>query len=322
MSPLLLVVFDDKLLRTLFDGVTIGALYALIAVGYTMVYGIIKLINFAHGEIFMVGAFAGLLVVQAVGAALGVPETVPGQFILLLGLLLALGTSMAVCALLGWGIERVAYRPLRKATRLAALITAIGISLSLQTIVQMITAQYHNYPTELLPGFLDSAALSFGNVKLLWKELAIIGAAAVMMIGLDRYVHLTKMGKAMRACALDKDTASLMGVNVNRVIAVTFMIGSAMAAVAGILQGIKVGGNINFRFGYYPGLIAFAAAVLGGIGNLRGAVLGGMVIGFTRVFLGAYISPSYDFSFAFGVMILTILFRPWGLLGRPEATRA
>jgi branched-chain amino acid transport system permease protein len=318
--PVLLL--DDKFVRTLFDGVTIGALYALIAVGYTMVYGIIKLINFAHGEIFMVGAFGGLLVVNGLAAAFGGPDTPPGAFLLFVVLCVALVASMAACAALGWSIDLVAYRPLRKATRLAALITAIGISLSLQTLVQMITADYWNYPSANLPGFLDTPILAIGAAELLWKEFAIILAAAVLMIGLDRYVHLTKMGKAMRACALDKDTSALMGINVNRVIATTFMIGSAMAAIAGILQGIKVGGNINFRFGYYPGLIAFAAAVLGGIGNLRGAVLGGVVIGFTRVFLGAYISPDYDFSFAFGVMILTILFRPWGLLGQPEAKRA
>jgi len=299
-------LLDPMFVRTLFDGITIGSLYALIAVGYTMVYGIIKLINFAHGEIFMVGAFLGLLVVHGLS----------------LNLFVAIPVAMLGCGLLGLVIERVAYRPLRKATRLAALITAIGVSLSLQTIVQIITPVYHHFPPEQLPAFLSRTILVVGGVELKWTEALIIISAAILMVGLYRCVNLTRMGKAMRACALDKETAALMGISVNRVIALTFMIGSAMAAIAGILQAVKVGGNINFRFGYYPGLIAFAAAVLGGIGNIRGALVGGLILGFTQVFLGAYISTAYDFSFAFGVMIVTILFRPWGILGRPEARRA
>ncbi len=271
-----------------------------------MVYGIIKLINFAHGEIFMVGAFFGLLTVNALHG----------------GLWIAIPVAMAGCALLGWLIDLLAYRPLRKASRLAALITAIGVSLSIQTIVQIVTPNYQHYPADYLPAFLNAPILSLGRAELRYKEFLIWCAAAILMVTLDRFVTLTRMGKAMRASALDKDTAALMGIDVTKVISLTFMIGSAMAAIAGIMQAVKVGGNLNFRFGYYPGLIAFAAAVLGGIGNIRGALLGGVILGFTQVFSGAYISTDYDFSFAFGVMIVTILFRPWGILGQAEAARA
>ncbi len=301
---------SELFIRTLFDAITTGFLYALIAVGYTMVYGIIKLINFAHGEIFMIGAFIGLLCVQALfGVAGGA------------ALFVAIPLAMFGCALIGWVMDIIAYKPLRRSTRLAALITAIGVSLSLQTVVQLFTPDFHEFTAAQLPRFFDTGPLIFG-VKLLYKELSVWIAAALLMIGLDLLVNWTKTGKAMRACALDKSTAALMGINVNRVIANTFMIGSAMAAIAGILQGIKVGGNINFRFGYYPGLIAFAAAVLGGIGSVRGAFLGGLIIGFTQVFLQAYINIKYGFSFAFGVMILTIIVRPCGILGQPEAKRA
>jgi len=302
---------SDLFIRTLFDAITTGFLYSLIAVGYTMVYGIIKLINFAHGEVFMIGAFFGLMVVNMTAAFLGG-----------FSILLAVPVAMFGCAVLGFTMDIIAYKPLRGATRLAALITAIGVSLSLQTIVQLFTPEYHHFPAAHLPEFFDKAALQVQQVSLLWKELSVWVAAATLMVGLDLLVNWTKTGKAMRACALDKSTAALMGINVNRVIATTFMIGSAMAAVAGILQGIKVGGNINFRFGYYPGLIAFAAAVLGGIGSIRGAFLGGLVIGFTQVFMQTYVNISYGFSFAFGVMILTIIVRPVGILGRPEAKRA
>jgi branched-chain amino acid transport system permease protein len=409
--------FDPKLLRTLIDSLTIGLLYALIAVGYTMVYGIIKLINFAHGEVFMVGTFLGLVVINGYGSALAVPLTLACYGIALLAMMfgpwragwqraegalllalcaalaaiagsgapgaswlvpsvtlgaavlaallalrawearreqaalvagagaLALGAqlaapavpalgwlaavplAMAGCMTLGWMIDLLAYRPLRFSTRLAALITAIGISLSLQTIVQLITPNWHGFDDQRMPSLLGAVFASYQApgapaVHLQGKDLAIWGTALALMIALDLIVNHSRIGKAMRACSHDKQTAALMGIDVDRVIVVTFMLGSAMAAVAGILMGVRVGGNISFRFGYYPGLIAFAAAVLGGIGSIRGAFLGGLVLGATQVCTKTYVSGDYEFSFAFGVMILTILVRPQGLLGRPEAKRA
>lgn len=291
----------------LFNALTLGAIYALIAVGYTMVYGIIRLINFAHGEIYMFGTFLGLHAVSGLGWHLG----------------FAIILAMAGCAVLGASIDFVAYRPIRQSTRLIALITAIGMSLSLQTIAQLIWgADYKAFPPENLPAFINNPILTIGGAQLLGKEFIIWLAAVAMMLFLHLLVTYTKIGKAMRACSQDKVTAALMGIPVNTVISVTFMIGSAMAAVAGILYAIKVGGNISYRMGYYPGVIAFAAAVLGGIGNIKGAMLGGLLIGFTQAFGQGYIDSRYDFSFAFGLMVIVILFRPWGILGRPESTRA
>ena len=393
---------EASLLLTFFNALTEGSTYALIAVGYTMVYGIVKLINFAHGEVYMVGAVTAWW--------LFVTPQVP--------LLAALLLAMAVCAALGLALDRVAYRPLRRSTRLAALITAIGMSLVLQTTVQLtFGAKFEAFPETTRarvlvdgcparerpdPAAREVVTLGLGSqppvarhagpspagwvpvawtvdprapgpdgpspegppgegaddastsavlwveaahvrrlqgtppalnadvlagaggerLKLPLKDVLIWVAAAGMMLGLHLLVQRTKVGRAMRACALDQTTAALMGVSVDRVIAYTFMIGSAMAAVAGVLYSLKVGGNISFRMGYYPGVIAFAAAVLGGIGNLKGALLGGMLLGFTKAFCATYLSSDYDFAACFSVMIGVIIFRPYGLLGRPGATRA
>jgi branched-chain amino acid transport system permease protein len=363
----------DLFLITLFNALTEGSTYALIAVGYTMVYGIIQLINFAHGEVYMIGA----VVAWWLFVTLQVP------------LVIAVPIAMAVCALLGLGLDVVAYRPLRHSTRLAALITAIGMSLILQTAVQLILdADFHSFPetttAEILaddavgraepaldaevvadlrqgakpavaerrggwvsvswttsdgrrpvwiekdevhleqgvPRILNENLLGESELKLPFKDVLIWIAAALMMGGLQMLVQRTKIGRAMRACAQDKTTAALMGVEVNKVIVITFMIGSAMAAVAGVLYSIKVGGNIYFRMGYYPGVIAFAAAVLGGIGDLKGALLGGMLLGFAKAFWATYLPSEYDFAFCFTVMIIVIIFRPYGLLGKAGATRA
>jgi branched-chain amino acid transport system permease protein len=368
----------DQLLSwdLVFNAVTLGAVYALIAVGYTMVYGIIKLINFAHGEVFMMGTYFGLLVVANGNLPLALAILIAMAGCILLGVVLDFGAYLplrrdhpladtaSLAGLLGFSLLTLVYfelgrrqasptvlggvgvllgaiplglfvmailglkgrlgRPRKSVSsdRLSALITAIGMSLALQTIAQLIWgADMRAFPSDSLPAFFSQEVLSIGGARLLGKELVIWIAAVVLMLGLDYLVNNTRIGKAMRACALDKETASLMGVNVDSVIAVTFMIGSAMAAVAGILYAIKVGGNISFRMGYYPGVIAFAAAVLGGIGNLRGAFLGGFIIGLTEA-VGVLIAPPYKFAFAFGLMIAVILFRPWGLLGRGEAKRA
>ncbi len=359
----------------LVNGLTLGAVYALIAVGYTMVYGIIRLINFAHGEIFMFGTFFGLIMVNKLGLDLGI----------------ALLIAMAGCVVIGVLLDWTAYLPLRRGKRvsdllstagiigmgsvtfgvfllrqkqeldtpaggiltallfaapamlfaaamletmglmgrpgrslesgrMSALITAIGMSLTLQTIAMFIWTPYpYSFSESALPGWLNRR---LPGVPVLGKELLVWIAALGLMGVLSLFVTYTRVGKAMRACSQDKDTAALMGINVNRIILLTFAIGSALAAVAGILYAVKVGGNISFRMGYYPGVIAFAAAVLGGIGNMKGACLGGLILGLTQSICSGYISSEYDFAFAFGAMILVILVRPWGLLGKPGAARA
>ncbi|MFC1707425.1 branched-chain amino acid ABC transporter permease [Planctomycetota bacterium] len=366
----------DQLTQILFDAVTLGAIYALIAVGYTMVYGIILLINFAHGEIFMIGTYVGLLCVADGGLPLAIAMLAAMGACAMLGAVLdfsaylplrrthGLPDKLSIVGLAGFSLLAIAYfqvvradptatavmvlgvllvaipallfvvalvallgflgRPSAtvRSDRLCALITAIGMSLSLQTIAQLVwTAEYKSFPDPMLPPFLQEAVVTVAGTQLLGKEVAIWGATLVLMVGLGYLVSYTRLGKAMRACAQDKDMASLMGVNVNYVIAMTFMVGSAMAAVAGILYAIKVGGNISPRMGYYPGVIAFAAAVLGGIGSIRGAVAGGFIIGLTQS-LGAKVAGAYDFAFAFGLMIVVILIRPWGLFGKAGAERA
>jgi branched-chain amino acid transport system permease protein len=302
----------EEFVGHILNAITLGAIYALIAVGYTMVYGIIKLINFAHGEVYMSGAILTWWAVEEM--------KVP--------LVLALFLSMIACAILGAAIDYLAYRPLRNSSRLAALITAIGVSLSLQTIAQLVFgARPHAIPDEAIPAFFKTGYIYFeginGQTPLFFgKDLALWIAAAISMVALDHLVRKTKTGKAMRACSMDQTTAALMGIDVNRVITFTFMIGSAFAAVAGVLYSLKVGGNIEPRMGYYPGLIAFAAAVLGGIGNIRGAMLGGIILGATQALGTGYIDSRYDFAYAFAVMIVAILIRPHGLLGKPEAKRA
>ena len=391
------------------NALTLGGIYALIAVGYTMVYGIIKLINFAHGEIYMMGAFAGILLI-----GVGVP------------LFLALPASMIICAFLGIMIDWAAYKPLRRSPRLAALITAIGMSLFLQNLAMLIWSANHRKFPDLYPAravqaqgekaeengqafldaleerlktpmpdesakvkklkreedrlivefplatigsetrrvisseanallnemraadpdlgldspsigpslrhFLDKPAVSIpigkDPVDIRWKILSIWAAVAVFTVALEALVKRTRVGIAMRACSLDQQTAALMGIDVNRIIALTFAIGSAMAAAAGILFGLYLGGGINFRMGYQPGFLAFSAAVLGGIGNIRGAILGGFIFGIVETMSRAYIadwldiSSQYSLAFAFAILILAILIRPTGILGSTAAERA
>ena len=364
----------------LVNGITLGAIYALIAVGYTMVYGIIKLINFAHGEIFMFGTFFGLVLVNEKGIhlsfaivaamvgciAIGVlldwnaylplrrnkrlPDVVSTVGILALGAtallyflvvreakmsgpaaVLAAGALVVVPAVLLVAALLETFgllgppRRIFASNRLSALITAIDMSLLLQTMAMLIWGpDYHSFRDAGLPAVLNQPVfeIPFVHYAVLGKEVAVWAAALFLMVFLNVIVQHTKVGRAMRACSQDKDTAALMGVDVNRIIMLTFVIGSAMAAVAGILYAVKVGGNISFRMGYYPGVIAFAAAVLGGIGNIKGAMLGGLILGLTQGLCSGYISSDYDFAFAFGVMVLMILVRPWGLLGKPSAARA
>ncbi|MDO8730013.1 MAG: branched-chain amino acid ABC transporter permease [Candidatus Omnitrophota bacterium] len=297
-------------LQQLLNGLTIGAVYALIALGYTMVYGILQMINFAHGEVFMVGAYFGLSVILAFGLA----APVPGGVAWLVGVICA---AAAGCALLGLLIERVAYRPLRKAPKLSVLITAIGVSFFLQNAVMLCWGAQDRYVPELLP----VRQMGEGAVAVTPMQVVIFAVSLLLMIGLQWVVHGTKLGRGMRAVAQDPLAARLMGIPVDRVIAVTFAIGSALAGVGGVLFGVYYS-TINFHDGYLTGLKAFTAAVLGGIGNLPGAMLGGLLLGLLEALGAGYISAQWKNVVAFAVLILVLLLRPRGLLGERLAERA
>ena len=287
-------------LQQLVNGITLGGVYALIAVGYTMVYGVIQLINFAHGEIYMLGAFLAYTLVTVVGMPF-----FPAALL-----------TLAICAILGMVLDFVAYRPLRNAPRLAALITAIGMSIFLQNMALLIWGgQIKSYPREILPKFFSEAALSLGDVSLSWLQVFILSVTVMFMIILHLIIHRTRMGMAMRAISQDKTASALMGIGVNRVISFTFAIGSAMGAMAGILVGLYY--NAIFpTMGYVAGIKAFAAAVLGGIGSVPGAMLGGGVLGIAEVMGAGYISSEYRDGISYAVMIAVILFKPSGLIGR------
>ena len=284
------------LLQQLINGIALGSTYALIALGYTMVYGIIALINFAHGEIFMVGAFVGLLMVT-VGKV---------------NIFVALVAAMACSMLLGVAIERVAYRPLRQSSRLSALISAIGVSIFLSTLSLMLFgADAKGFPDTTFP--VRQVTLAGAEISTL--QLLIIGVSALLMIGLEFIVRKTKIGKAMRATAEDYRTAALMGINVNRVISFTFALGSSLAAAGGVLVGLLFNA-VSFNMGLMAGLKAFAAAVLGGIGSIPGAMLGGLLLGVAEVMGVAAGYSSYRDAIAFAILVLVLLVRPTGLLGQ------
>lgn len=282
--------------QQLLNGITLGATYALIALGYTMVYGIIQLINFAHGEIYMVGAFVGVLMV-----------TIFKQ-----GLLVSLGAAMIVCMIMGVLIEKIAYSPLRKSTRLAPLISAIGVSIFLQTLMTKIQG-----PQPVgFPHVLEDAIYKIGSIEITKVQIIILVVASLLMAALNFIVKYVKIGKAMRAASEDYDTAALMGINVNRVISFTFAIGSALAAAGGVLVGIYFN-SVSPLMGVSAGLKAFCAAVLGGIGSIPGAMLGGLFLGVAETLGIAGGFDMYKDAIAFTLLIVVLLFRPTGLLGRP-----
>jgi branched-chain amino acid transport system permease protein len=301
--------FDFEYFLELFlGGLTRGSIYALIALGYTMVYGIIQLINFAHGEIYMIGAFTALIV----GGVL----TMMGWNQIAI-LVIASLTAVIYSASYGYTVEKLAYKPLRNAPRLSALISAIGMSLFLQNYVLLAqTSNFLPFPS-LIPDFKFLEPVEHIVRS---SEIAIYLTAAVVMVLLTLLIKFTKIGKAMRATAQDKNMAMLVGVNVNRVISYTFIIGSATAALGGVLIASHIG-QINFYIGFIAGIKAFVAAVLGGIGSMPGAVLGSLVLGWTESFFTGYISSDYEDVFAFLFLVLILIFRPSGILGRAETDK-
>jgi branched-chain amino acid transport system permease protein len=306
----------DIFIQQIINGLTAGSVYAVVALGYTMVYGIIQLINFAHGEVVMVGAMVALSVIAALAGS-GLPPV--------LILLIATGCAIPVCMLLGYAMERVAYRPLRRAPRLAPLITAIGLSIILQHLAMMIWS-----PNPLaFPQVVKTRMYDVGGATITNVQITIIALCVLMMAGLATLVYRTRLGAAMRATAQNAQVAGLMGIDVNRIIAVTFVIGAGLAAVAGVMVASYYG-IAQYTMGELLGLKAFCAAVLGGIGNLPGAMLGGIVLGVVEALGAGYIGEftnnvfgsNYQDVFAFIVLILVLVFRPSGLLGERVGDRA
>jgi branched-chain amino acid transport system permease protein len=298
----------EYFIELLFSGLTRGSIYALIALGYTMVYGIIGLINFAHGEIYMIGAFTAFIV-SSVLSIYGFPML---SIIVLAGLAAAIWSSAY-----GYTIEKVAYKPLRHAPRLSPLISAIGMSIFLQNYVLLAqSSDFLAFP-QLIPDFdfMEPVAHIVGS-----SDLVILVTTAISMLVLTLVIKFTRLGKAMRATAQDRTMAMLVGINVDRIISMTFVIGSALAAIGGLLIASHIG-QINFFIGFIAGIKAFTAAVLGGIGSIPGAVLGGFILGLTESFATGYVSSDYEDVFAFALLVLILLFKPAGLLGRDEVQK-
>jgi len=299
-------------LQQLINGVTLGMIYGLIAVGYTMVYGIIGMINFAHGDVFMIGAFLSLISLTLL-SALGI-SSVP------LALALTLVFAAAIAALYGWTIERVAYRPLRGSFRLAPLISAIGMSIVLQNFAQVSQGARVKPIAPLIPGGIQLMNVDGFAVQLSWMQMVIV-VTTLIVLGIFTYlVSATPLGRAMRACEQDQKMAGLLGIDTDRTISLTFVIGAALAAVAGLLFLLYYG-VIDFFIGFVAGVKAFTAAVLGGIGSLPGAVLGGLAIGLIETFWSAYFSVQYKDVAAFSILVIVLIFMPTGLLGRTDVEK-
>ena len=293
----------ETILQNLIIGIQLGAVYALIALGYTMVYGVLRLINFAHGDVYMIGAFVGLLLASRLGMAFAAtPQGFTLVFIL----------TVVICALMGMLIERLAYRPLRGAPRITALITAIGVSLLLEALAQLIFGA----DPKFFPTLFQLSTLRIGPIEVNQKYLVILFASLVLMSALAFIVTRTRLGKAMRATSYDREAAALMGINVNQVISFTFAIGSALAAAAGLLVSAVTNVKIDPYVGVMPGLKAFVAAVLGGIGNIPGALVGAMTMGIAESFVASGKFSTWRDAIAFILLILILIFRPAGILGR------
>ncbi len=298
-------------IQQLLNGLTIGSTYALIAIGYTMVYGIIGMINFAHGEIYMIGSYVGFMIITAL-MMMGIHSPV-------LLITAAFIVSILITSCYGWSIERVAYRPLRGSNRLIPLISAIGMSIFLQNLIRFAQGSRDIAMPALVQG-----GISFGPeghaATLSYMQMIIFVMTFVSMYGLTKFISKSRMGRACRACAEDIKMANLLGIDTNTVIALTFVIGAALASVAGVLLGLYYG-MINPSIGFMAGLKAFTAAVLGGIGSIPGAMIGGLILGVTEAMTSAYLSSEYKDVVAFGLLIVILLVMPTGILGRPEVEK-
>jgi len=296
----------EYFIQQVINGLTLGGVYALVALGYTMVYGIIQLINFAHGEIFAAGGYMGVILLSFL-AANGLTESHP-----FLALTLASVLTMGYCAMLAMALEKVAYKPLRHSTRLSVLLSALGMSIFLQNGLMLTQGVYDKaYPMELVHGGFD-----WGSIRVSYMQIGILGGTTILLILLNFLVFRTRIGKAMRATAQDKVMSALVGINSNRIISVTFAIGAALAAAAGIMVGMYYG-SVRYDMGFVPGIKAFAAAVLGGIGNITGAMLGGLIIGMVEIMAAAYVpfGGEYKDVFAFVILISVLYFMPTGIMG-------
>ena len=298
-----------ELIQTIINGLTTGLLYALIALGYSMVYGVLKLLNFAHGDLYMVGAYIGYFVIQWFGGPTSL--SIPVPLLVLIMFVLAAGGA----GLLGVLIERFAYRPLRDAPRIAPLITALGVSFILENSVLLLFGGLtKSYST---PSFIKfSTGIHIGDVNIDAVQITILVGSLLMMYGLMVLVDRTTLGKSMRAVASDREAAEMLGINVDRTIAFTFFIGSALAGVAGVMSGLAFN-QISNTIGFLAGLKAFTAAVAGGIGSIPGAMIGGLFIGMCESFASSYVSTQYTDLIVFGILIATMLIRPTGIFGRP-----
>ncbi|MCW2308399.1 ABC transporter permease subunit [Rhodobium gokarnense] len=309
----------EYFLQQLINGLTLGSIYGLIAIGYTMVYGIIGMINFAHGDIFMVGAFIALIAITALGF---VAST--GIGLIILALMLVLVISMVFAAVYGWTVERLAYRPLRGSFRLAPLITAIGMSIALQNYVQIAQGARVKPLQPIITGGYTITETTTENglfvVQLSNIQILIIATTVLLMTAFSLLIAKTSLGRSQRACEQDRKMAALLGVNVDRTISLTFVVGAALAAVAGLMFLLYYG-VIDFYIGFVAGVKAFTAAVLGGIGSLPGAMLGGLLIGLIETFWSGYFTVEYKDVAAFSILAIVLIFMPSGLLGKPEVEK-
>ncbi|MDR0286334.1 MAG: branched-chain amino acid ABC transporter permease [Clostridiales bacterium] len=306
---MILLSIWDIILQQLINGLILGSFYALVALGYSMVYGIIKLLNFAHGEIYMTGAFVCLSVFNLVNGLVPV----------WLALIVSIISAILFSGILGYLVQRFAYRPLLGASRFSVLITAIGVSLIIYNFVMVKT---NGQPQFFISNIDNSSGIKIGSIIITYMQLILIAVSASLIFGLNLFIGKTMQGKAMRAIALDKDACRLMGVNVNKIIAITFIIGSALAAIAGGLACVYYG-NVQYNMGYTIGIKAFTATIIGGIGSVPGALLGGLLLGLLEAFGTAlpFVGSQWKDAFAFGLLILVLIFKPNGLLGKTEIER-
>ena len=299
----------EYFLQQLINGLTLGAIYGLIAIGYTMVYGIIGMINFAHGEVYMIGAFISVITFTILGP-FGFASPV-------LAIIIVLMVALVFTSVYGWTIERIAYRPLRGSFRLAPLISAIGVSIFLQNYVHMLQGAKMKPVQPVVRGGFVLAEEGGFVVQITYLQIGIIAATLVLMAGFTLLIQRTSLGRSQRACEQDRKMAALLGVNVDRTISLTFVMGAALAAVAGLIFTLYYGA-VDFFIGFLAGLKAFTAAVLGGIGSLPGAMLGGVLIGLIEAFWSAHFPIAYKDVAVFGILVVVLIFRPTGLLGRPD----